>query len=153
MALKSLLSPPVKLRSTAPLDLPLVVRDVLRHTSIPTTRGETVETILASLMTASAERQAKLDAHHASAGLSMSRQLGEVLETSEKEAQALRDAVYVNTLYKSVSFTDQALDVRLKALGMKLGKIEEGVGNAEGDELSQGENKVATFVEKWGQAQ
>ncbi|KAF2805414.1 uncharacterized protein BDZ99DRAFT_449957 [Mytilinidion resinicola] len=149
VALKSLLSPPVKLRSGEPLQLPPVLRDILRHTNITTSRSETIEDIINAVKTADAERIEKLNRNYFTAGLSVSRLLGEVLEKADLEAQALRDAVYENTKYKSVSFTDQILDERLKELGAKLEKVEAGIFNAENDELSMGESKVATFVEKW----
>ncbi|KAF2489070.1 hypothetical protein BU16DRAFT_472447 [Lophium mytilinum] len=152
VALKSLLSPPVKLRSGEPLQLSPVLRDILRHANITTNRSETVEDIIGAVETADAERIEKLNRNYFTAGLSMSRHLGEVLEKADSEAQALRDAVYENTQYKSVSFTNQALDERLKELGAKLEKVEAGIITAENEELSMGESKVATFVAKWSHA-
>lgn len=146
---KSILSPPMKMRPTKTIKLPAVVEDALRQAGVAF-HQDSVDALRETLAKAQLERHQKLEEQYSAASSSTHEILAEVLGKADADLRAILDALYCNTDYRTVSFSDKSLDERLKKLEAELEDVDHNIMNAESEELSTGEEKVARFIQKWG---
>ncbi|OCK82052.1 hypothetical protein K432DRAFT_349774 [Lepidopterella palustris CBS 459.81] len=146
--LKSLVSPPVKVKSGEAVKIPSTLQDVLRHAGLAH-HWNSAEEMREALAEAQREKQEKWEDVHAQAASSVSQNLAEALGQAEADVRAIFDALYANTKYQRINFTSQSLEDQVKSLEAAIGDIDMGIAKVESEELSMGELKVANFVSKW----